>query len=106
MAHDRFWHVASVRTHGLNGRYRMHSEQRSEPALNGSVAFDPERTSFNQKPPLPGQCRRVGSRPKICKMKYPRVFTIADDECRADFFATAATPVRDAGVDYGFNDAE
>ena len=44
MAHDRFWHVASVRTHGLNGRYRMHSGQRSEPALNGSVAFDPQRT--------------------------------------------------------------
>jgi hypothetical protein len=40
------WHVASVQTHGLNGRYRMHSGQRSEPALNGSVAFDPKR-----KPP-------------------------------------------------------
>jgi hypothetical protein len=38
------WHFASVQTHGLNGRYRMHSGQGSEPALNGSVAIDPKQT--------------------------------------------------------------
>ena len=37
------WHFASVQTHGLNGRYRMHSGQGSEPALNGSARLTQSR---------------------------------------------------------------
>jgi hypothetical protein len=40
----RFWPIASIRTHTLNGRYRRHSGHCSALARNGSVANDPRRT--------------------------------------------------------------
>jgi hypothetical protein len=43
-AYVRFWPLASIRTHALNGRYWRYSGHWSALALNGSVANDPKRT--------------------------------------------------------------
>jgi hypothetical protein len=40
-----YWHFASIRHHALNGRFWSNSGHWSAPALNASVAFDPERSS-------------------------------------------------------------
>jgi hypothetical protein len=39
-----YWHFASIRHHALNGRFWSNSGHWSAPALNASVAFDPQRT--------------------------------------------------------------
>jgi hypothetical protein len=46
----RDWHIASIRTHALNGRYRRHSDHFSMLARNGSVAIDPKRTLAVRQP--------------------------------------------------------
>jgi hypothetical protein len=38
---DRFWHLASIRPHALNGRYWVHSGHCWILARVASVAFDP-----------------------------------------------------------------